>query len=159
MNRVDASNFIMAKMREHGLIQQGWRAQFNPRLSRTLGRCWNSKKLIELSSHYVDNNTAELVQDTILHEIAHALTPGDKHGQLWKAACRRIGAVPKAVWKGPDVGLVTKAKKPKWQLAVRWDDRVELTNTYRVKRSTLGPLSYMIGRPDTKGKLFWLQVV
>lgn len=158
MNRVDASNFIMEKMREHGLIAKGWRAQFNPRLSRTLGRCWNSKKLIELSSHYVDNNDEKLVKDTILHEIAHALTPGDKHGKLWKAACVRIGAVPKAAWKSPACGLVTAPKALKWRLAVRTDDGVELTNTYKARRSKLGPLTYLRGRPETKGKLFWQEV-
>jgi predicted SprT family Zn-dependent metalloprotease len=39
------------------------------------------------------NDEAEVV-DTILHEIAHALTPGDGHGPAWKAACLRIGAKP-----------------------------------------------------------------
>jgi predicted SprT family Zn-dependent metalloprotease len=32
--------------------------------------------------------------DTVLHEVAHALTRGDKHGARWKAKCLEIGARP-----------------------------------------------------------------
>ena len=34
------------------------------------------------------------MRDTILHEVAHALTPGDNHGPLWRRVCRQIGARP-----------------------------------------------------------------
>ena len=37
-------------------------------------------------------------EDTILHELAHALTPGKGHGPIWKAKCRELGAKPTARW-------------------------------------------------------------
>lgn len=49
---------------------------------------------LRLSKHYMAVLPEEQVRDTILHEIAHLLTPGDGHGRKWKAMCRKIGAVP-----------------------------------------------------------------
>jgi predicted SprT family Zn-dependent metalloprotease len=53
---------------------------------------------ITLSAHYVDLLGEDEIRDTILHEIAHALTPyteGDSHGAAWRAMARKIGATPK----------------------------------------------------------------
>lgn len=49
---------------------------------------------IRLSRHYAGANGEEDVRDTALHEIAHALTPGDDHGPLWREACVRLGCDP-----------------------------------------------------------------
>lgn len=50
---------------------------------------------IELSEHWVPHLSESEVRDTILHEIAHAMTPGAHHGPEWKAAARKVGANPK----------------------------------------------------------------
>lgn len=34
----------------------------------------------------------EDMQDTILHEIAHALVPHECHGEIWKQKAKKIGA-------------------------------------------------------------------
>jgi predicted SprT family Zn-dependent metalloprotease len=76
----------------HGL--HGWSFAFN-RSKTTMGLCRYGTCGIELSIYFVERNTAEVIQDTLLHEIAHALagrTGG--HGPLWKAICVRIGARP-----------------------------------------------------------------
>lgn len=38
-------------------------------------------------------NTIERTKRTILHEIAHALTPGQKHNKVWKQKAQEIGLV------------------------------------------------------------------
>ena len=49
---------------------------------------------ITLSRHYAMLLPKEEIHDVILHEIAHALTPGHGHDHVWKAACRKVGAKP-----------------------------------------------------------------
>ena len=51
-------------------------------------------KKITLSRHYAVLLPKEEIHDVILHEIAHALTPGHGHDAVWKAACRKVGAKP-----------------------------------------------------------------
>ncbi len=74
----------------------GWEFGFN-NSKRMLGVCKEGEKRIELSRVYVAQNTERHVQDTILHEIAHALV-GVKHGhnQVWRDMCKRVGATPAA---------------------------------------------------------------
>ena len=73
-----------------------WSFKFN-NSKRMLGVCKEGKRTIELSSAYVRENSVEHVQDTILHEIAHALVGVQNgHNDVWKSMCRRIGASPKA---------------------------------------------------------------
>lgn len=72
----------------------------------SLGTCSYQKKEIRLSKWYVELNDEAEVRDTILHEIAHALSyerhgsKGIGHGRLWKSICREIGATPRACSKG-----------------------------------------------------------
>ena len=49
---------------------------------------------ITLSRALVELNDEAAVRDTILHEIAHALTPGAQHGRVWKQACITVGCRP-----------------------------------------------------------------
>lgn len=157
MKLIDAQILMNQKMREHGLIEKGWKFAFNNRLKRVLGRCWDSKRLLELSTAYVQANDEKLVLDTILHEIAHALSPGDGHGKVWHATCVRIGAVPKAAWKTKEnCGLVSVKEKHKWRLAIKWDGSLELTDYTRARRGNLSG-SHLSGRPDTKGRLVWIE--
>jgi predicted SprT family Zn-dependent metalloprotease len=78
-------------MRQHGLT--GWQFRFD-HARRRFGCCHITRQLITLSRPLAMLNGVEQVTDTLLHEIAHALTPGDGHGAKWKAACRRLGAKP-----------------------------------------------------------------
>jgi predicted SprT family Zn-dependent metalloprotease len=78
----------------HGL--HDWVYQYNDRIIKTLGRCIYREKVLEFSLSYVDLNPMEELEDTILHEIAHALAPRAGHGWLWKQVAKRIGARPKS---------------------------------------------------------------
>lgn len=90
MNIRDAKTLARSKMREHGLLQQGWVLQFDQAVSRS-GYCSYRQKIISLSEPITLLNPKSEVLDTILHEIAHALTPGSGHNQYWKSMAMSIG--------------------------------------------------------------------
>ncbi len=104
-------------MLEHGLdpgSKKGWSLGFNAS-RKSCGRCIEARMRIELSTYYVEHNSLELVRDTILHEIAHALV-GANHGhdEVWKAKCLEIGAVPNPC-KDASMGVGNwRADCPEW---------------------------------------------
>ena len=92
MELLEAAALAKLKMLEHKLYD--WKFVWNNRKVH-LGLCRYGRKSIELSKSYVNLNTVELVLDTILHEIAHALdTSRSHHGPQWKQICLNIGARP-----------------------------------------------------------------
>jgi len=105
MNITDAKELTLLHMEDHGLIGKHWCFEFE-HCKRSLGRCHYDSKKITLSKWYVELNEEEDVEDTILHEIAHALTfltygrEGKGHGVLWKRMCRKIGAKPNTTHQG-----------------------------------------------------------
>ena len=85
----DAAQLARSLMIQHGL--SGWAFRFD-HARRRFGSCRYGEKTITLSRPLTLLNDDGQVRDTVLHEIAHALCPGDGHGPNWKAACRRLGA-------------------------------------------------------------------
>ena len=78
--------------RTHGL--HGWTLVLNRR-KREMGLCDFDRQTIALSVYFISLNNDEAIQDTLLHEIAHALVgPGHGHDQAWKQTCIAIGARP-----------------------------------------------------------------
>ena len=74
------------------------------RKSREIGLCTFSTKTIDISVYQREGD----LEDTILHEIAHALVgPSGAHGPVWRAKAIELGARPdercRAVL-GPGVG-------------------------------------------------------
>jgi predicted SprT family Zn-dependent metalloprotease len=87
-------------LKKHGLKKKGWTFKFN-RATRTFGICDFNKRSISISKRITEINikkNPEEIVDTILHEIAHAMTfelYGTKvkaHGDEWKGICNKIGA-------------------------------------------------------------------
>lgn len=69
----------------------GWKVEIFNR-KNTLGLCNYSRRTISLSRSFVTLNSREIVHQTILHEIAHALLPPDvKHGARWLKLARSLG--------------------------------------------------------------------
>lgn len=94
MNVLDAVKITRAELDKHGLTEV--RVVVNGRLTRAFGRYRYSRlypndKRIELSRKLVELNDVERVTRTILHEVAHALTEGHGHDNVWKAKCIEIG--------------------------------------------------------------------
>lgn len=91
MDIIKAGHLAIDFMSKHGLIQRGWRFEFNNR-KRSLGLCNETTKTIFLSRIFVRQLPESKVVDTILHEIAHALV-GCRHGHnsIWKRKALEIG--------------------------------------------------------------------
>ena len=80
-----------------------WSFAFN-RSKRQMGCCRYDPKVIELSRYFVELNARDLIRDTLLHEIAHALVgPGHGHDAVWKAMCLGVGARPERISDEPDM--------------------------------------------------------
>jgi predicted SprT family Zn-dependent metalloprotease len=89
---LEAQELALRLMRQYGL--HDWSFAFNRR-KRTLGLCWWGPKVIALSVHLCELNPPAVVEDTIRHEIAHALAgPSTGHGPVWQARARQVGANP-----------------------------------------------------------------
>lgn len=95
-----ARTLALELMTKHGLHE--WVFRFN-KSKRRAGVCFFPLRngvvvkpgRIELSVHHCELNDIEVVTDTLLHEIAHALAgEGHGHDDHWKAICVRIGAKP-----------------------------------------------------------------
>ena len=90
MNLFQAQNLAIDLMRKHNLLEQGWRFQFD-NAKRRFGVCKYRPKIIGLSKELTLLNDENRVKNTILHEIAHALTPGHNHDNVWKRKAIEIG--------------------------------------------------------------------
>jgi len=86
----EAKKLAFGLMTKHGLITNGWSFVFDDS-RRRFGACNYRYKLIKLSKHLVSLNDEANVKNTILHEIAHALTPNHGHDWVWRAKAMEIG--------------------------------------------------------------------
>lgn len=83
-------------MSDFGLTVLGWRFRWSFSKSAA-GCCIHDKKVIELSVHFAEVRTEAMTEDTIRHEIAHALVGrGYGHGWVWKSKAVECGANPVA---------------------------------------------------------------
>lgn len=92
----DAQDLAVQLMRENGL--QGWGFGFNKRFN-SAGVCRFDRRTgsgrIELSEAWTRNHPRAKVEDTIKHEIAHALAGHEAgHGPRWQSQARSLGAEP-----------------------------------------------------------------
>ena len=86
-----AEEILYYHMKRTGLI--GYTLQWlKPRKKfGKAGSCNWKKKIIYLQPMYVELNEEEEVTNTILHEIAHGLTPKHGHNKFWKRKAIEIG--------------------------------------------------------------------
>lgn len=84
----EVSTLGRALLDQHGL--RSWTFGFDS-ATRRVGCCHYDRRQITVSRHYVALNDLERIRLTILHEIAHALTPGHGHDRVWARKCREIG--------------------------------------------------------------------
>ncbi len=76
-----------ALMNQHGLCD--WNVRIS-NAKRQLGCCNYTKKTLSFSK-YLSTTEDKTPINTILHEIAHALTPGAHHGWKWRQKALEIG--------------------------------------------------------------------
>lgn len=81
-----------------GLAEKGWTFRWNRRRQK-LGMCYfpvpGIPGRIEVSIYHAEHGDFSAVDDTIRHEIAHALAGKDAgHGPAWQTMCVVTGAQP-----------------------------------------------------------------
>ena len=91
MNLNDVKIIAVSLMKQHNLLQKGWRFEFDNAKKR-FGCCYYYERKITLSSELCKLNDESHIRDTILHEIAHALVGvGHGHDAVWKRKAIEIG--------------------------------------------------------------------
>ena len=84
----DAKTLANLLIEKH--LDTTWKFRFNNR-KMSFGVCKHNKHIIELSGVLTPIETEYATEQTILHEIAHAKTPGSGHNRLWKVVAMAIG--------------------------------------------------------------------
>lgn len=115
MNIIQAKRILREELDKHGLYHV--EARMNGRLTSAFGRYMYSRlynhKSIELSTKLVEINDEDRVRLTILHEIAHALTEGHGHDEVWKAKCLEIGGDGKRCYSSSDTNTIERKRSSK----------------------------------------------
>jgi predicted SprT family Zn-dependent metalloprotease len=102
MNLTSAHLTAFELMKKHGLVAMGWTFKFDNAKSR-FGVCRYRSRVIGLSAPLTLLNDEAQVVDTILHEIAHALTPRHHHDAVWRAKAIEIGCNGERCYSSADV--------------------------------------------------------
>jgi len=93
MDPLAAERLAHSLLSQHGLADWGFAFDH---ARRRLGSCDYRERRITLSRPLTTLNPEAVVGDTILHEIAHALTQGARHGSAWRLQAAALGAEPRA---------------------------------------------------------------
>lgn len=117
-----------------------WSVTLNKRKS-SFGVCNYKNKEIQLSSITIPVMSDEGIEDTIIHEIAHALTPGQHHNNVWKRKCIELGG------SGKRLGGTEKYKDGiEGHIASK-----ESISKYKLTCPCCGNTGYMIRLPKRPG--------
>lgn len=101
---------LVRRLMEQFRIDGDWRFKYDSCPQR-FGFCNWTRKVISLSRKLVKVNDQAQVEDTIRHEIAHALVGPHvlHHGKEWKAMAAACGAIPVAKYDADVVAPVPHA--------------------------------------------------
>ena len=117
-----------------------------------LGECRAKERLIVLSRAHAMEGTPDDVEDTVLHEIAHALAgPEAGHGPAWKAIARRLGARPASRAHESDAARRTREAA---RAGFRAGDTVEFTGRGEVRTGVIERMNPKRARVRT-GDAVW----
>ena len=141
------------KLEETHPFLETWKLVLD-KAKRRAGVCRLIEKEIGISLWHIENNCMATVLDTLLHEFAHAIAfelyNHTGHGEGWKKIARELGATPKATGK-------FNLPEPPWILV----NYCEVGNVVerispRFRRNKNIRKYAIKGRPNTKGKLYYL---
>lgn len=107
----------------------GWTFKWSS-ARREYGCCYGYQKIIRISKPLTLLNPWEQTQDTVLHEIAHALAgPRHGHDKKWKQICVEIGARPERCY-----GSEVKQPVAKYYAICKKCGRISTRNRKPLKR-------------------------
>ncbi|MGA8763053.1 MAG: SprT-like domain-containing protein, partial [Candidatus Sulfotelmatobacter sp.] len=141
MKRYEASELGRKLLDAYEL--KDWGIRLSPNNS-FVGLCDRKGKNIYLNLHHVDTHPDSEIKDTILHEIAHCLTPNDhEHGSEWQAMAIKVGTHPSKVCR---LGFNAEAID-----AIRSGHKVDVIETksvtYKItKNNELCPVCLKLGK-------------
>ena len=107
----EVNEFAQEQLQKWGLRR--WRIVWG-KAKKQLGLCVYDKELIRLSVVCLEAYGVEAMKNTVLHEIAHALAPGDGHGRIWRQWCEAVGADPSRLYDAGDAYKAIAKKHTKW---------------------------------------------
>lgn len=101
MNIREVGLLAHSLMRENpcgvNIMDRGWRFKICGRLTRSLGTCNFTDKMIKISGYNLRGMSDWDINDTIRHEISHAVVGFNAgHGPVWRAAAVKMGAEPRS---------------------------------------------------------------
>jgi SNF2 family DNA or RNA helicase len=136
MDRTEASKYTRSELDKYGLTD--WKVRLTTDINQSfLGMCSHKDKAIILNAHHIDIHPSEEVVDTILHEVAHALTPGHAHDFVWAAKASEIGCtntLPCSHLSFPDHVIDAIRSGATIEMTVEEKTHVIRTPTYKVTR-------------------------
>lgn len=114
----------------------GWGVRLNTDVSSGfLGLCSYRDRLIILSAHHIDIHPSDSVENTIRHEIAHALTEGEGHSEVWKDMARKVGCDNTAPCSNLSLTpQVIDAIRSGSNIEISFDEEIIRTPKYRITR-------------------------
>lgn len=126
---VELANVLMDNF---GLIEAGWTFHLTNAIGH-LGQCDYTRKRIEFSRKFLKIPATE-IQDTLLHEIAHALVgSGAGHGPRWKAAAKAVGCRPQRC-AAPNI----QPEKTPYNFYMKCPDCGRRWERYRMRKRNFG---------------------
>jgi len=91
MNISDFFTNALDLMNQHGVFEKDYHLELDRSKSR-LGLCNHTKKKITISKNFVEQQDWDVIKNTVLHEIAHALVgPNHGHNHVWRQQAMAIG--------------------------------------------------------------------
>lgn len=91
MDRQKVAQLTRQELDKHNLTDWGVRIAADLSQHSFLGMCIYKDKVIMLNSHHCDIHSDADIMNTIRHEVAHALTAGHGHDEVWRAKATEIG--------------------------------------------------------------------
>lgn len=135
MDATEAKKLLREQLDKYELYHV--EARMNGRLTRAFGRYrWNTisgHRCVELSTQLVKINDRDRILKTILHEIAHALTEGHGHDNVWRAKLLEIGGDGKRCYDRTDTNVLETQRSSKLYKLVCQDCGEDRFGRYRRK--------------------------